>query len=292
MPIAVCAVLVGLVLSAASSSAAGQPADDGFLGGPAVEAEAARLTLVERDYEGRLRRLEVRPEVAAIDLIGLGDEARADADAVVEARAAEVEAIVFDNLLLLTKLQTARTNLDDPTGELPVELRREMMAVIRPLVMGEPLVDQIAATMPEDARETYRALVTEYTEALADAGPENPRRARQRLGRGSRGGMAARFELLRVEVAAAYQRGSAGRTADLDAFLSELDLTPEQEGPIRQIIMDLFTQSDGEPSEAARAEAFREAVALLEPEQRRVLMDRLREAQRARSEAAMAGSGG
>ncbi|MGP1273335.1 MAG: hypothetical protein ACTS22_08365 [Phycisphaerales bacterium] len=271
------------------------PSEPGVLGGPAVEAAASRPTLVERDYEGKLRPLEVRAEFAAVGLLGLTDDERAEADEVIEARGAEVEAVVFDNLLLLQEVQTARASAPVEAGWLGGDpaLRGRVMEVLRTLTEGEPLVDRIAASLPEESRATYRALVDEWYEAQAAEGGERGRAAdrgeRRREGRGqgrpggrgAQGGPAfgrriAELQAVGLEVKSAYERGVAGRIADRESFIASLSLEPEQEAEVRAVFQRLFEESEGQPTEAQRSEAVAEVFRLLTPEQRREAIRNLR----------------
>lgn len=266
--------------------------DDGesLLGGPSVTIEADAPTLVERDYEGRLRELDTRPEVAAIGLLGLTDAERQNVDALVLERAKLVDAIVFDNLDLLTQLQTVRSNAQagqgagEGTGRGMDESQRatvrEFFQAVAPLREQEPLVDHFAAALPEAKRETYRALVREWNEAQAAeaAGDESQQRRRRGPGgQGSRGPVrGADMAAIRIEMRAAYDRGVADRTQRLDSLIDRLELTPEQEGEVRAMIR-AFGEANGQnPTQAQRAELMRQILATLEPEQRRAAIERMR----------------
>ena len=294
---------LGLVLGIAGSATA---QDAPPLSGPAVETQAEAPSLIERDFAGTLRPLEARAEFAAVRLLGLSAEELVPVEAIIEARGAEVEAIVFDNLLLLTELQTARSNAGGGGDFLggDAELRGRMMRAIAPLIQGEPLVDRVAAALPEDSREPYRALVDEWYEAQAaeapprgmpgdravrgnrdrrgDRGEMNSENGARGAGRPERTGGArfarriAELQAVGLEVKNAYERGSAGRTADLEAALEAMHLTPEQEGEVRRILTAVFVENGGKPTEAQRSEAFREVFELLTPEQRREVLKTFR----------------
>jgi hypothetical protein len=260
------ALLAGLV--GMGAPAAGQEA---LLSGPSVGEEASAATLIERDYEGKLRPLEVRAEFAAVDLLGLSPGDRAAADAVIAERGALVETVVFDNLVLLTELKTARAAAapgGDPLGG-NRELRRKMSRAMEPLNEGGPLVDRMAAALPEASRGEYRRLVEEWYDAAAQEMPSE--------GGGRRGkAFAVRLRALGEEIRAAYERGVAGRTERLDEIVAVLDLTPEQEGEVREIIRRSFTESGGKPTEAQRSAVIQAVFEKLTPDQRRTAIEHFR----------------
>jgi Spy/CpxP family protein refolding chaperone len=264
----------------------------GVLGGPKITETQAAPTLVERDYEGGLRALELRPEFAALDRLRLSEAELEPARALVAERGAKMEKLVFENLTLLTQLKTAREAAvpgADPLGG-NRELRGQMMEVMGPLLRERPLVDQVAEMLPESARAEYRSLVGAwYDAAMAEAaartgegaGVDPPARRRGPgggLGRGAgRGGMmAVQLQVLGQEIRSAYERGVAGRTEQLDDMVNALELTPEQEGQVRELIRRNFTESDGKPTQAQRAELVAEIFALLTPEQRQKAMQYFR----------------
>ncbi|MEM7623848.1 MAG: hypothetical protein AAF235_11680, partial [Planctomycetota bacterium] len=237
-----------------------------------------------RDLEGRLRPLETRAEVAAIGLLGLTDAERETVDVLILERAELVDGIVFDNLELLTQLQTARAGMrgGERTGRRPSGEQRElfakMMDVIAPLREQEPLVDHYAAALPEATREQYRAIVSEWSEAQASEGQDGMGMGERRRGRavGGSGSRMAGIAGIRMELKASYERGAADRTERFDGFIAKLGLRPEQEGEVRRMVTDLVQQNGGEPTRAQRAELFRTVLEMLDPEQRRAAIEAFR----------------
>ncbi|MEM8758136.1 MAG: hypothetical protein AAGF47_10190 [Planctomycetota bacterium] len=285
-------VLASLLALPTVSQPEAQPEQESLLGGPAIEAAAERPTLVERDYEGKLRPLERRAEYLAVGLLGLTDAERADADAIIEERAALADSIVFDNLSLLTELQAARSGGDERAGWLggDRDLRRRVLETVRPMMAQEPMADRIADALPAEARNEYRRLVDEYNEAFNAA--QSDRQAQRPAGReGARRGIRTggqrfaetrqRLRAVGQEIKSAYERGASARQADLESFLSTLELRPEQEGEVREIIRRGFEQSiDSKPTQEQRAAVIREVIEKLDPDQRRRLNERLMDARR------------
>lgn len=249
-------VLAGLTGGPALSQA-------GPLAGPSVGVSEAPATLLERDYEGKLRPLGSRAEFAAVDLLGLDPGERAAADALIAERGALVESVVFDNLELLTELQTARAGATpggDPLGG-NRDLRKRLRTAMEPLNAGGPLVDRVAEVLPEASRAEYRRIVEEWYAAAEKESPE---------GGGPRGAaLAVRLRAVGDEIRAAYERGVAGRAERLDEIVAALGLTPEQEGEVRELIRRSFTESGGKPTEAQRSALIRAVFEKLTPDQRR-----------------------
>ncbi len=245
-------------------SAAGQ--DDAPLGGPPVDASATAPTLIERDYEGRLRKLERRPEIAALDMLGLTDTELAPANEVVDERAALIEKIVFNNLLLLGEVGTALETAPPGAGMEAVEpdLRERFEAALGPLWMGTPLVDQIQDALPEHARVEYRRIVdTWYAAAMEQArltNPDAPASPYELVMRDVVGG----------EVESAYERGQAGRDQAYEEFLAALELDPETEGRVREAALDAYLEilndTGREPTQAEEALIFRKMLAVIPEE--------------------------
>ncbi len=269
-------MMLGLVsgLAAGPAGAAlGQGEDDALLGGPPVEVEAATPTLVERDYEGKLRELDVRAEVAAIGLLGLTDAEREDVDALIQQRAALADQVVFENLELIVQLQSVM-NAGEPGqrgrgGGAGRELFMQMIEALAPMRAQEPLVDHLADALPASVHGQYRAIVAEWYEAQASEASGDARERR-------RGRMGGRLGAMRTELRAAYERGVADRTQRIDDLIARLDLTPEQEGEVRRMITDFTQKTGGEPTEAQRAELFRQILGTLGPEQRRKALESIR----------------
>ena len=80
-----------------------------------------------------------------------------------------------------------------------------------------------------------------------------------------------------AELRRSYDRVVGSQVRELEEFLRAVNATPEQEGKIRQITGDLFQQSYGQATPAQRAEMFMKVYAVLTPEQREIVRQRVRE---------------
>ena len=256
------------LLLAVAIAGVGAAQDASPLSGPAVKRESTAPTLIERDYEGRLRPLDRPPAIAALDLLGLTDDELADAREIVAERAALVERLVFGNLLLLGAIETALSNAP-PHANLAVvdpELSRRSVEAFGAMWEGPRLSHQIRRTLPEHARAEYGSLVADWKvaaieQARADGPPQGvwPFEVVER-------------EILTREMTAAYERGQAGRDQAYEEFLDALELDPAIEGEVRRVALDAYLKilndTGREPNKAEEARIFREMLAVIPEEDR------------------------
>ncbi len=270
----------GLAAAAATSAGAGQegsalPAPEPgsqppALAGPKVSEVAARPTLVRRDYEGRLRALDSSAEEAALALLTLDDPTRARVDAVLESYAARLDAIVADNLGLLTKLVTSKGGRRDEYNA----TLRELTAVLRPLRENGGLKAEVARELPPDQRERFESLLSEYWAAAIDDELQSSAPGGT-PGAGGAEGPRRRAAAVKVTLAAAgrevkrsFDRLVASREDAFKDFSARLDLAPDQDARVKQIFTDLYVETLGKPTPDQRRAAILKAMQELSPEQR------------------------
>ena len=282
------------------------PSDADAMRGPRVGEKQGPPTLVHRDASGKLERLEVRPEEAAVDLLKLTPEDRKPLDDVFAARLVEVGKALQEHYELFIKLQTARQG-----GAKPDEIR-PLMREFRPLVVGlvEPaLVDRVAKALPEPRRNEYRGFVDEYKRALAASEPIGERGGGAGAGTGGGGGrgrgvegrekadndggemkpaegvaapIPARIEmnLLLREFARSLKGIVDERKEHMDHFLKSIDASPKQEAKIRSITRAAAEANKkaggnggiGEATQEEKIATFRKILEVLTPEQRKKAM--------------------
>lgn len=280
--------------------------DAALMSGPKVSTTATKKTLVARTFEGTLTIVEDRPEFAAVALLELDGAQRAAYTAFCEERAAGVSALLQDEYALFLELQGLRQSGAEPSKLRPLMMKfREAAGELA----DPPLRRQVAAILPEDRRAEYLAIVDEYLEAFraeyaGGRGPGAPGgRARapasagetmndpmadkagglDENGRGRRGafaeamiGQRTELGLLLREVARSLNGLVEVRRERSEEMFKAVDATPEQEAKIDAIVRQRANPL-GEPnSKGERAELFQKIAAELTPEQRRKLMEYLR----------------
>ena len=258
------------------------------LAGPRVAQKAAKHSLVERDMGGKLVRLERRPEIAAVALVGLSGAAREPVDRVVAERAKAVSRALWANFDDFLAVQGALQAGDRAgAGPLIVKLRPALADLLEP-----PLAERVAAALPEARRAEYRRLVAEYADAVAHEDPPGgaapgasgaavPDKRRP-------GGPGAPTPARRMEMNLTLRElaQSLGATVNerkerTDEIVRLAEATPEQEERIRALARAAGEKAAaggqrGYPTAEARAELMRQIMAMLSPEQRRRLAEGLR----------------
>lgn len=205
--------------------AAAPPA--GFLAGPKADVPAEhRPTLVERNFDGTLVRLEMEPDMAAVLRLPLSDTARAQVDQLVNDRIRWIDRYTREHYRQIIDVRTALADQQRPDPKMverllqPVRERERFTAVA-----------QVALTAKEV--DTARAMATEYRDAI---------RAEMRKAAPDATDMQieARLELEEFGrmVAQSIQRRADAANARLREVAETLDLSPEQTERVRAIFME------------------------------------------------------
>lgn len=261
--------------------------DDSPLAGPKVRertGEQVAASLVKRDFDGRIRRVEVDPAVAALEHLTLDAPTRERIDRVIFERNAIVDRIVQENLLTLADAAQAGQGGDKANA---MKGLRTLMEAARPLRDRGRLIDEIAPMMPEDQAAEAKRLVREYWRAIV--------RERMEIGPPDEPGKKLNFvEASATEMLLAlgqegrngFERTIGQQARNFEDLLKKLSLTPEQESKIRAAVQDSVTERrtpDGkgyaEPTgrdKLRNAGRFMEIYGMLNAEQRRILLQEMR----------------
>lgn len=246
-------------LASAQDSA---PADPSPLSGPSVPDETASPR-VQRDFEGNMKPLEVRPEIAALDELTLSEAERLGVDGVLAKRTATMERLIRENIDLLLRAQAVREG-NDP------EARRALLEdfgkAFKELTADGPLSEQIAAAMSEENAEKFNAINKEYWRELIGPEPGDGDRGRGRIAR-------VAVKLLGQEVKQTYERMIGDGKEQLERVIAELQLTPEQEAKIRAIVTEFGQKTKLNPTGMQRVGLFAQVAKELTPEQRKKAFD-------------------
>lgn len=253
------------VVLAAGVSAVAQEAEPA-LKGPKVEVPAAKATLVEHDFKGRLKRLEVPPEEAALKLLAVDDATKARTDKVFTERAAVLDRAVIENLELIAQIHSAGQSGDKAEA---LRLFQEFAKKLDSLKARGKLVDEVKAALPDDKRDRYAALVKEYHEAgvkdtMAASGEEKLT-LKEAVGR----------EVLQAvgrEIKRSYDRQITGKSADYEKLLATLELRPEQESRVRNMVTDYVQVTKANPTAEQKRDLFWKIHKELDRDQRQKLV--------------------
>ncbi len=188
-----CVMLVVLAGVACGPAFAGD--DPAVLGGPKVgEASVGSPTLIEKDFDGKLKMLEVRSEVAGLKLLKLSDAEKAATDKILQEREAMVAKVLKENYSLFLELQNLRQaglggGGEGGDREKAREERRGMMEKMQTFrekakeLLEPPLLDRLSKDLSAVNATELRRLVTEYNSAAMEA-----QRAERGMGRPGAGG--------------------------------------------------------------------------------------------------------
>ena len=241
------------------------------LSGPKVQSPNRPKSLVEREFGGRLKRLEADPAQAALVLLELSPEERAATERIFNERAAIMDRIVTENLRLVVEMSQAFQARDEVAGlALAADLYRKAGAFVE---RGR-LVDELAAVLNEEQADELRRLTQEYwraaiEETAQEKGPNGRPRGRQ-------GALAyERLTMLGHEVRLSFERTVTAQGRELEALLKDLGVTPEQESVIRAVVEETYIATFGKPTRAQQVAGFVKVYDVLDAEQRRELAKRL-----------------
>ncbi|MGE3107285.1 MAG: hypothetical protein AB7G11_01515 [Phycisphaerales bacterium] len=161
------AMMLGLLAASCPSLAQSDPAGPEpttpVLAGPKVKQSAARPTLVEYDFPGKVKRLDTAPEAAAAALLSLSSAVRAKVDEILNDRIRNLDDFVSENLLLLNQLDTA-----GKAGDKLDQLKVIAQAVhkLAPVWSKGSLKRQIRDALPAEAQAEFDRLIEEYWSAI------------------------------------------------------------------------------------------------------------------------------
>lgn len=240
------------------------------LRGPSVQERAtpSRATLIERDSDGRIRRLELDPALAALEKVALDKQTRERADKIVVARLTVLDRIVQDNFIAIAELAQAHQAGDKKPAR---KLLADLYTKARPYLDRGPLLEELRPALPADTHARLKIMVDEYTNACIDErmlGPDEHGKKPARIG----AVFAENLHVLGQEVRRSYQRTVQAGGGELDQLIKDLGLTPEQEAKIRTRITDAYLDSQGKPSRVQQARVFLESYQDLNTEQRQRLV--------------------
>lgn len=240
------------------------------LAGPAVNRESSerRVTLVAREFDGRLKQLESEPVSAAVAIMDLAPGERAAADAVILARKAALDAVLRENIKRVLESQNAFKPGDDGSGQRALS---ELFEKARPILDKGVLLEQVAAALPRDKARELRRIVNEYMDAAVESrlGLKPGEPSRERFG----ARLAEGFANFQKEVENSARRVFEDGEREFQDLSRKLGLTPEQEGQVQAMFIDLYADTNGPPSKARQAVVLLKALGLLTPEQKNKLRE-------------------
>lgn len=252
--------------------------DADALRGPTLAKHPDRpeRSIVQRDFQGRLKKLEDNPALVGLGKLALGEEERARVEKVIGDRAAALDAIVRANLKLIIELAQAKQSGD---AEATNRFQAQVLEKASPYFKRGPLMNEVRPALTEEHAAELKRMVDEYNAVAAEermgdpmSGPKKDNKLGARLAQG--------FEGFAAEARASYERVLGAGGKEFEQFLGKLQLTPEQESTIRQKAGDLFQKTYGKPTKRQQFALFMEIYAELDVEQRHRLAEHIGEENR------------
>lgn len=248
-------IAAALCLGARAQEAAKAPPEETPLAGPKVPD---RRTLVSTDMQGRFRRLEVRPEEAALDVLSIDAERLDLARGVVEQRASAIRKHVLENIELIKTF--ADGPKDGPSAE---KLGRELYERFDPKHTRDPLIEPLARVLSSDEQSELKRVVEEYWERTIEN--EQARNRKQ-----SRADIESRlaYEQFQREVRRAYDTTLRPFQQKLENIYAAVDPTPEQRRALRGVMIEYIRASQSSPGPERRVKLARAIYEALDEERR------------------------
>ena len=241
------------------------------LGGPKVEQEAPKYSLVKTGFNGKLERITQPVEEATLAVLPLNAEEKAKVDAILVKRAAEIDKGIRESVPVLLRIQGVREE----------GLTTDRQAAIRELDKKLPMLrDRDAyraevrlALTPENAQR-FELVMNEYMraatmQASADA------KAEGRKGNPFLMSVGESLRNVGLEVQQSYDRIVKEGTDKVERLIEIVQPTPEQEGAIRNLVTDFGQKSQMNPTPAQRGEFFKKLMGMLTIKQREALVGEL-----------------
>ena len=263
------------------------PAPGGVLAGPSVAASPAdaKLTIIDRGFDGMLEPLDAEPETAAVFRLKLADESLWAVLARDAARSKAFSDFVtahYDQVLAAGSDLQAMRAMEPADRAAAFGRIRKLFADMQPFAARGTLIDECSAILTAEQQTEARRMVTEWhaarkaelrREVFPDVTGELDRQADERLEFRMRlesiGGMVKRTITQRAE----------SRKAQFEDVTNRLDLTPEQTEKVRNLFMEIGVQEiqgkrePGAYSMRERQHIFGELAKILDEPQRAKLRD-------------------
>lgn len=260
-----------VVVAAGWSVAVGQqsqPQDP--LAGPKVKETQEERSLIKRNFEGRVQRLDITPDEAAVELLSLDSDVQKRVRTVLDDYNATLDRLVTGNLEMLVKFTST------PGRRERIELIREAKEAFKDLEAKGKLRERVSKELPKEQAERYESLIKGYWDVLIDDAVQQASKEEKAKAPG-RGEIAIREALVAFgqEIKRSYDRQIAAKTKELEEFLKKLDLSPEKETKIRNMFTEFFEKTKGNVRPQQKAEFVQRVLRELDKSQREKVLREL-----------------
>jgi hypothetical protein len=243
--------------------------DEPALQGPKVKEAGGKPTLVEKDFNGRLKRLEMSAEEAALKLLTIDDATKAKIDVILGQRAAIMDKALIENIDLVVQMHNAGQSGDKAEA---LRLLQEFGKKLEPLKARGKLMDEVSDVLPDSQRPQFVALVKEYREAAVRDTIEQARSRGEEMTLKQAAGKEL-VQAIGQEIKRSYERQILSKTADYEKLLASLDLKPEQESTIRRYVTDYVQETKYKATAEQKRALFMKIYGQLDSGQRKKFVE-------------------
>lgn len=249
-----------------------KPAEKSPLAGPQVPDRTGKPTLVEHGLDGKVKRLDEWPALAAARKLPLDEKAKAAVAKLNADQAAAMDKMMSESLPEIAAIANAFQSGDTAEGLAGIRALRANHPV---LSERELLVQRIAALLDKEQGHEVSIMVQEYWNALiqeqADAG-----KTRSEKNMAVKVAGAEALRLLGQDIKASYERVIGQQVRDFDALIKTLGLTAEQESRVRKITDDAFAKANGNQAKVDKSAVFWKIWKELDNRQRALLIEQFK----------------
>ncbi|MFT3683394.1 MAG: hypothetical protein QM783_00475 [Phycisphaerales bacterium] len=249
-----------------------KPAEKGPLSGPKLPDRTGKPTLVEHGADGKVKRLDEWPALAAVRKLPIDENAKKAIAKLEATQAAALDKMMTESLPEIAAIANAFQSGDTAEG----------LAGVRKLRLNHPVLDErellaqrISALIGKEQGHELSLMVQEYWNALNQeaAGAAQSRGERTAANRVA---MGEALRLLGQDIKASYDRVIGQQVHDFDVLIKSLGLTGEQESKVRAIVSDSFAKAGGNTSKVDKTAVFWKIWRELDTRQRAALADQFK----------------
>jgi len=251
----------------AASGLAGEPPTTQPLAGPTIRDD--HPSIVERDMTGNLRPVEFTPERVAVAKLVLDEATRRRVDHIIIAHRELLDRLVADHIDLVLRARGAGDGT--PVVEKAWIIAAALQA-FRPALEGPSLWEQISPVLGAVERDRFDAMMREYWDAVfhqATGGREPTTLEKTIIS--ARHRLAVLGEEIRLAVDGL---GNSGPLV-VRAMTSGLVLSSSQNDRLAEIARDFDTATLHQPSGDDHKRLLLQVCAVLDEDQRRVVLARV-----------------
>jgi hypothetical protein len=249
-----------------------KPTDKSPLAGPKLPDRTGKPTLVEHGADGKVKRLDEWPALAAVRKLPLDENAKKAVAKLEVEQAVAMDKMMTESLPEIAAIANAFQSGDTAEGLAGIRKLRQNHPV---LAEREMLAQRISVLVGKEQGHELSLMVQEYWNALiteASGGAQT----RAEMAAANRVASGEALRLLGQDIKASYDRVIGQQVRDFDALIKSLSLTAEQESKVRAIVNDAASKAGNNPSKMDKTAVFWKIWHELDARQRAAVTDQFK----------------